>query len=43
MHVVVELMDRGSLADLRRKLAGPIPRGTQASALLLVYRSGVGS
>ncbi|CAE7026210.1 MKK2 [Symbiodinium natans] len=25
VHVVVELMDRGSLADLRRRLAGPVP------------------
>eukprot|EP00439_Symbiodinium_sp_Y106_P013596 s7427_g1.t4 len=25
VHVVVELMDRGSLADLRRRLAAPVP------------------
>lgn len=25
VHVVVELMDRGSLADLRRRLGGPVP------------------
>mmetsp|Transcript_27864 Transcript_27864/g.64728 ORF Transcript_27864/g.64728 Transcript_27864/m.64728 type:complete len:333 (-) Transcript_27864:121-1119(-) len=38
VHVVVELMDRGSLADLRRRLAGPVPPDHMACIAAQIVR-----
>ncbi|CAK9079342.1 unnamed protein product [Durusdinium trenchii] len=38
VHVVVELMDRGSLADLRRRCAGPVPPEQLACVAAQVVR-----